>query len=122
MNRYWLASLLLVSSCGSTHKQPVADKAATALTVATDRVSVAIAPQTAQASGTVQPRTRTVISAQVMGMIRQVAVEPGQSVQAGQTLILIDSQQLLYRRVGVRGTAEVDIRDSRITKFERMSG
>ena len=95
MNRYWLASLLLVSSCGSTHKQPVADKAATALTVATDRVSVAIAPQTAQASGTVQPRTRTVISAQVMGMIRQVAVEPGQSVQAGQTLILIDSQQLL---------------------------
>ena len=35
------------------------------------------------------------ISAQVMGLIRQVPVEPGQSVQAGQTLVLIDSQQLL---------------------------
>ncbi len=95
MNRYWLASLLLVSSCGSTHKQAPTGKAATAVAVSTDRVSMASAPQTAQASGTVQPRTRTVISAQVMGMIRQVAVEPGQSVQAGQTLILIDSQQLL---------------------------
>lgn len=95
MNRYWLASILLVSSCGSTHKEGAGNKAATAVSVSTDRVSLGRAAQTAQATGTVQPRTRTVISAQVTGLIRQVLVEPGQSVQAGQTLLLIDSQQLL---------------------------
>ncbi len=95
MNRYWLASILLVSSCGSTHKEGASNKAATTVSVSTDRVSLGRAAQTAQATGTVQPRTRTVISAQVAGLIRQVLVEPGQSVQAGQTLVLIDSQQLL---------------------------
>jgi RND family efflux transporter MFP subunit len=35
-----------------------------------------------------------VIAAQVMGVVRQVMVEPGQSVRAGQTLVVIDSQQL----------------------------
>ena len=95
MNRYWLASILLVSSCGSTHKEGAGNKAATTVSVSTDRVSLGRAAQTAQATGTVQPRTRTVISAQVAGLIRRVLVEPGQSVQAGQTLLLIDSQQLL---------------------------
>ena len=95
MNRYWLASTLLLASCASSQKEAAGNKAATPVAVSTDRVSLGRAAHTAQAVGTVQPRTRTVISAQVMGLIRQVLVEPGQSVQAGQTLLLIDSQQLL---------------------------
>ena len=49
---------------------------------------------TAKASGTIEARTRSVIAAQVMGVVRQVMVEPGQSVRAGQTLVVIDSQQV----------------------------
>jgi len=47
-----------------------------------------------KASGVVEAQTRSIISAQVMGVVRQVPVEAGQHVRAGQLLVVIDSQQL----------------------------
>jgi len=51
-------------------------------------------PVTLQSTGTVHARETAVLSAQVMGRIRQVMVREGDSVRAGQTLVLLDDAAL----------------------------
>jgi RND family efflux transporter MFP subunit len=47
-----------------------------------------------EATGTLRARTAAVLSSKVMGYIRQVRVNPGDRVSAGQTLIVLDSRDL----------------------------
>ena len=47
-----------------------------------------------RSTGTVHARQSTVVSAQVMGRVRQVLVREGDSVRAGQTLVLLDDATL----------------------------
>ena len=51
-------------------------------------------PSLYEAPGTVRARTAAVISSRVMGYVRQVRVEPGDRVAAGQVLVVIDSRDL----------------------------
>lgn len=51
-------------------------------------------PVVRQAMGTVEARNRATVSAQIMGAIRQVHVEVGQSVRAGQTLVTLEARDL----------------------------
>ena len=53
-----------------------------------------------EATGTVRARTSAVISAKVMGYVREVAVRVGDRVRAGQPLIVIDARDMdaNYRR------------------------
>lgn len=57
-------------------------------------LSVSPSTLTMKVSGVVEAKTRSVIAAQVMGMVKQVPVEVGQSVKAGQLLVALDLQQL----------------------------
>jgi RND family efflux transporter MFP subunit len=75
-----------------------------------ESTAVTSAPQTAEArvvesrqqlvalnlgsTGTVQARESAVVSAQVMGRIQQVLVREGDSVRAGQTLVMLDDAAL----------------------------
>ena len=51
-------------------------------------------PVNLQSTGTVHARESAVLSAQVMGRIQQVLVHEGDSVRAGQTLIVLDDAAL----------------------------
>ncbi|MCX6609987.1 MAG: efflux RND transporter periplasmic adaptor subunit [Acidobacteria bacterium] len=91
--RHTLWALILLASCSTQHEKKDA-VAAAPVKVDVSVVGGGPSALTAKASGTVEARTRSVIAAQVMGVVRQVMVEPGQNVRAGQTLVVIDSQQL----------------------------
>lgn len=91
--RHTLWALILLASCSTQHEKKDAVLAAP-VKVQVAEVGGGSSALTAKASGTVEARTRSVIAAQVMGVVRQVMVEPGQNVRAGQTLVVIDSQQL----------------------------
>ena len=52
------------------------------------------APVSLRATGTVHARQTAVVSAQVMGRIQQVMVREGDSVRAGQTLVVLDDAAL----------------------------
>jgi RND family efflux transporter MFP subunit len=52
------------------------------------------APVSLRATGTVHARETVVVSAQVMGRIQQVMVREGDSVRAGQTLVVLDDAAL----------------------------
>lgn len=51
-------------------------------------------PATVQATGTLEPRETATLSAQVMGRVQQVLVREGDSVRAGQTLVVLDDATL----------------------------
>ncbi len=51
-------------------------------------------PVSVSSTGTVHARETAILSAQVMGRIRQVLVNAGESVRAGQTLVVLDDAAL----------------------------
>lgn len=51
-------------------------------------------PSVSEAAGTVRARTSTVIASKVMGYVRQVKFQIGDSVAAGQLLLVLDSRDL----------------------------
>ena len=51
-------------------------------------------PVNLRSTGTVHARETAVVSAQVMGRIQQVLVREGDSVRAGQTLVVLDDAAL----------------------------
>ena len=54
-------------------------------------------PLNVSSTGTVHARETAVVSAQVMGRIQQVLVHEGDSVRAGQTLVVLDDAALRAR-------------------------
>ena len=51
-------------------------------------------PLNVRSTGTVHARETAIVSAQVMGRIQQVLVREGDSVRAGQTLVVLDDAAL----------------------------
>lgn len=94
--RYFIATAIIVtlSSCGGSHAPQQKAAAPQRFTLPVETIAATRQPISAQASGALESRTRSVIAAQILGRIRQVHVEVGQTVQPGQTLITLDSQQL----------------------------
>jgi RND family efflux transporter MFP subunit len=91
------ASLLAVSAfmmagCnGGESASPAAIQTAQARVVASQQQQV---PQNTRSTGTVHARETAILSAQVMGRIQQVLVRAGDSVRAGQTLVVLDDAAL----------------------------
>ncbi|MGD0911356.1 MAG: efflux RND transporter periplasmic adaptor subunit [Terracidiphilus sp.] len=97
MKNVLLASFLAVSAatvagCHTTDSASPADlQTVQARVVESQEQSV---PVNLRSTGTVHARESTVISAQVMGRIQQVLVREGDSVRAGQTLVVLDDAAL----------------------------
>lgn len=85
---------LTLMSCGGTKQVERAAETARKVEARVETTGMNAVPQKVQVSGTVEARTKSVIAAQVMGVVKQMNVEVGQMVGAGQVLVVIDSQQL----------------------------
>ena len=87
---------LALTACRETPRQVEARAGdplpSTPVTVA--RVETVEWPSTYEAVGTVRARISTVIASKVMGYAREVKVHVGDSVSAGQLLVLIDARDL----------------------------
>jgi len=86
------ASAALMSGChGNEPTSPAVVQTAQARVVESQQQQV---PLNVRATGTVHARQTAVVSAQVMGRIQLVLVREGDSVRAGQTLVVLDDAAL----------------------------
>lgn len=85
--------LLMATGCGTPQEAPVR---AAREPVAVDVITVRAATLENYRSvvGSVRPRNEVVVAARVLGHIRSVAVEVGDVVRAGQTLVMLDDRAL----------------------------
>jgi RND family efflux transporter MFP subunit len=93
MKKVLRASLLLVSAvvvagCHGSNSAPQA--AVEMMQAQVVESQQQLTPVNLRSTGTVRARETAVISAQVMGRIQQVLVREGESVRAGQTLVVLD--------------------------------
>ena len=94
----FLVTIFLTAGCGeeilpgtTSSKTPAVVKAAISI------IEFVEQPQFYEASGTVFARTAATVSAKVMGEIREVLVQEGDMVAAGDILVVIDDSQLSAR-------------------------
>ncbi len=89
-----LAPLLIwLAGCGNTPREAVSAAAAPiAVNVITIRTQQWLSIY--EATGTVHTRSSTTISAKWLGYVREVKVQPGDHVRAGQLLIALDARDL----------------------------
>jgi RND family efflux transporter MFP subunit len=91
------ASLLAVSAAmmsgcnGSESASPASIQTAQARVVASQQQQVSV---NVRSTGTLHARETAIVSAQVLGRIQQVLVHTGDSVRAGQTLVVLDDTAL----------------------------
>jgi RND family efflux transporter MFP subunit len=91
-------------------------RSATAVTVAAARQGASSAPTVLNASGYVTPRRKATVSSEITGRVKEMRVEEGMKVQAGQILALLDDAEwraqydvaLAEREVAVRSVAEAE--------------
>ncbi len=91
----WLIPLgMVLAGCGEV---PPEDKRAApppVVAVQTVEVREQQFPSVYEATGTVQARTSAVIAAKLMGYVREVKVQTGDRVKAGQSLVTLDARDL----------------------------
>ena len=86
------ASAAMIVGCdGKQSVSPAAIQTMQARVVESQQQQV---PLNLRATGTVHSRQTTVVSAQVMSRIQQVLVREGDTVRAGQTLVVLDDATL----------------------------
>ena len=89
-----MAALLGLSACG--HKEPQNTRAEVPPAVAVSSAAATLEPipLTESVVGTVRPKLEATVSAKIAGRILEVLVVPGQQVQAGDRLALIEAGEL----------------------------
>lgn len=85
--------LMWLAGCGQAPKEKAAASSAP-LAVSAVTVRTETWPSTYEATGTVRARTSVVISAKLMGYVREVKVQAGDHVLEGQLLVTLDSRDL----------------------------
>jgi membrane fusion protein, multidrug efflux system len=89
-----VAAALLLAGCGGEPPRKTEAAAAPPVQVTTVKVSHDAWMNAYEATGTVRARTAAAISAKVMGYVREVNVNVGDRVRAGQPLITVDARDL----------------------------
>lgn len=95
MKRLILPALLALAGCG--HKDAPAPQKAVATTahsVSTITATTVEWPVVRETAGTVRARTSASVSARIMAYVREVRVQQGDSVRAGQVLLTLDTKEL----------------------------
>jgi RND family efflux transporter MFP subunit len=88
-------------------------------------VEILRTPETFDAVGTVQPRHKTSVAGQILAVIREVKVNPGDPVQLGQVLVVLDDRELQaqLREAEAAATgarADLDVRRGDYKRYEQM--
>lgn len=90
-----LLALLWISGCGNDSDAPSTPAGpANNVKAALQEVARAEQPIYYEATGTVNPKTASTLSARVMGEIREITVRAGDNVKKGQTLLRIEGRQV----------------------------
>ena len=84
--------ILVLLGCGETAPESKHPPAAAPLPVQTVAAAREDWPRIYEAAGTVSARTSAVVSAKLMAYVREVKVQTGDRVRAGQSLIVLDSR------------------------------
>ena len=85
--------VIWLAGCGETPPEKH-DSSAPAVVVSTTTAATETWPSIYEATGTVRARASAVISAQLMGYVRDVKVQAGEHVRAGQTLVRLDTRDM----------------------------
>jgi RND family efflux transporter MFP subunit len=89
------AACLLLTGAACSHESPARPaEPPPALPAATAVARAEDLPDAIVLTGTVQPASRVVLAAKVMGRIRGIAVKEGDAINAGQVLVRIDDADL----------------------------
>lgn len=91
---FLMAGAVLLAGCGGEKQAPAAAKEKPSISVRTVRVETGLIPVVYQATGTVKARTTAVLSARVMGYLREVRVQAGDAVKAGQVIAVVDAREI----------------------------
>ena len=86
-----LAAITMAAACGTEKQQQAAAPQGEVRSVATTRVAISSIEDYYEATGTVQAKTATQISANVMGRILSFPWDEGDNVARGQVMLEIDS-------------------------------
>src|SRR5512141_2966899 len=88
------AVLMMTVACSSHEPAPKADKKAAPVAVSTVAVQTSAVPDLIEASGTVRARVTATLSARMMAQVREVRVQQGDTVRAGQVLVILDARDV----------------------------
>src|SRR6476660_909916 len=91
----WLIPLAFwLAGCGEHPGETNEARSAPPVSVQTVTATQVQWPSIYEATGTVRARTSAVIAAKLMGYVREVKVQTGDRVQAGQLLVTLDARDL----------------------------
>ena len=95
MKRYALLFVILSGivfqiACGE--KKASQSKSASGMAVRAPAIQYESVPAVVEAPGSVQPRNRITLAAQINGFVREIRVRPGDSVKQGQVLATLDAR------------------------------
>lgn len=96
-------------------------EAAEPITVTTAKVVMSEVASTVDAGGVVQARSTATIAARVLAVIREVRVSPGDRVRAGQTLVVLDANDLAASARAARAAAVAAEQGARAATAEQFS-
>jgi membrane fusion protein, multidrug efflux system len=86
--------VMWLAGCGEAPREKSSVSSAPAVAVSTVTAATETWPSIYEATGTVRARTSAVISAKLMGYVREVKVQTGDRVRQGQLLVTLDTRDL----------------------------
>lgn len=91
----FIGAAVLLSACGGkAPEKRAAAPAGPAVAARAHKLAVESLPEIYEATGTVRARMTTALSARIMGHIREVRVQAGDSVRAGQVVAVLDAREI----------------------------
>jgi RND family efflux transporter MFP subunit len=89
-----IAFMMWLAGCAQAPREKFSASSEPAVAVPTVTATTETWPSTYEATGTVRARTSSVISAKLMGYVREVKVQAGDRVREGQLLVTLDTRDL----------------------------
>ncbi|MEJ1934037.1 biotin/lipoyl-binding protein, partial [Nostoc sp. NIES-2111] len=89
-----VVAMAALAACGGKTPEKKAAAEGPAVRVQTVEVSAETWPLLYEAAGTVRARTSATLSSRVMGYVREIRVQPGDRVNAGQLVATLESREL----------------------------
>jgi RND family efflux transporter MFP subunit len=88
------ALALVLAGCGGEKATPKKAESRPAVAVSLAKVQEETVPDVYEATGTVKARVSSVLAARVMGYVREIRVQAGDSVKAGQVVAVLEAKEI----------------------------
>lgn len=108
-----IPALVLLAACGSHGARTTAGASLEPARVRVAKAVLASRLSTEDAPGTVRPRTRARLEAKISGRILRLPVEVGDTVEAGDTVVELDAEEIRARLDQARARLDQAARDRR---------